>query len=199
MLLRLLALTALLIFSHSAHAARLALVIGNDAYSHVDKLQNARNDARLMAQTLREAKFEVTTLENQDSKNLFRAIEAFGKRVQSGDEVVFFFAGHGVQINNDAVLLPIDIKAESDKQVLREGLQLSDVQEALKDAKVSLLVIDACRDNPFPKQGTRSIGGLRGLIAPEVRGQAVIMSAGRNQKSLRSGAGHRGQQQLIHP
>ena len=168
----------------TAHAARLALVIGNDSYTYVDKLQNARDDARLMAQTLRDAQFEVTTLENQDSKNLFRALETFGKRVQSGDEVVFFFAGHGVQINNDAVLLPTDIRAESDKQVLREGLQLSDVQDALKDAKVSLLVIDACRDNPFPKQGTRSIGGSRGLIAPEVRGQAVILSAGRNQKAL---------------
>jgi formylglycine-generating enzyme required for sulfatase activity len=173
-----------LISISSAQAARLALVIGNDAYSHVDKLANARNDARLMAQTLREAQFEVTMLENQDGKSLFRALETFGKRVQSGDEVVFFFAGHGVQINNDAVLLPTDIRAESDKQVLREGLQLSDVQDALKDAKVSLLVIDACRDNPFPKVGTRSIGGTRGLIAPEVRGQAVILSAGRNQKAL---------------
>ena len=167
-----------------AQAARLALVIGNDSYTQVAVLKNARNDARLMAQTLRDAKFDVRLLENADGKNLWRAVEALGKRIQSGDEVVFFFSGHGVQIEGDAVLLPVDIKAESDKQVLREGLRLLDVQDEFKNAKVSLLVIDACRDNPFPKQGTRTIGGGRGLLVPEVKGQAIIMSAGRGQKAL---------------
>jgi Caspase domain len=167
-----------------AYAARIALVVGNDAYTHVTQLKNAGNDAKLMAQTLRDAKFDVTYVANVDRINLWRAIETLGKKIQSGDEVVFFFAGHGVQIEGDAVLLPVDIKPESDKQVLREGLRLLDVQDELKNAKISLLVIDACRDNPFPKQGTRSIGGNRGLVAPEVKGQAIIMAAGRNQKAL---------------
>lgn len=188
----LLALILLLIilFGTSKHcyaqaSKRLALVIGNDQYKKVEALKNARNDARLVAATLKAAKFEVTLVEDADRTKLFGAIESFGRRVAKGDDVVFFYAGHGVQIGANSVLLPVDIVAESERQVERDGVPLVDVQDALKDARVSILVIDACRDNPFPKQGTRSVGGTRGLIPPEAaNGQAIIMSAGRNQKAL---------------
>lgn len=166
---------------------RLALVIGNDQYKKVEVLKNARNDARLVAATLKAAKFEVTIVEDANRAKLFGAIEAFGRRISRGDEVVFFYAGHGVQIGSNSVLLPVDITAESERQVERDGVPLVDVQDALKDARVSILVIDACRDNPFPRQGTRSMGGTRGLIPPEAaNGQAIIMSAGRNQKAMDS-------------
>jgi Caspase domain len=170
---------------HTAQAARLALVVGNDSYAHVSKLQNARNDAKLMASTLKDAGFDVTYAEDADRTALWRVIETLGKRINKGDEVVFFFAGHGVQIGTNPVLLPIDIKAESDRQVERDGVPLFDVQDSLKAAKVSLLIIDACRDNPFPKVGTRHVGSTRGLVPPDTaEGQAIILSAGRNQKAL---------------
>ena len=178
-------LASLLMGLPTAHAARLALVVGNDAYTHVSKLQNARNDARLMAATLKDAGFEVSYAENADRNTLWRVVESLGKRINKGDEVVFFFAGHGVQIGSNPVLLPTDIKAESDRQVERDGVPLFDIQDALKAARVSLLIIDACRDNPFPKVGTRTVGGSRGLAPPDpAEGQAIIMSAGRNQKAL---------------
>ena len=166
-------------------ADRLALVIGNDAYKNVDALRNARNDAKLMATTLREAKFDVTAVENLDRTRLWAEIDRFKNRIKKGDEVVFYFAGHGVQIGSNQLLLPIDITAQNDRQVERDGVPLIDIQEALKDARTAVFVIDACRENPFPKQGTRSIGGTRGLIPPDVTsGQIVILSAGRNQKAL---------------
>lgn len=181
----LLLLSISVVLAPTAHAARLALVVGNDNYTHVSKLQNARNDAKLMSATLKEAGFDVSYAENVDRNALWRVIETLGRRINKGDEVVFFFAGHGVQIGSNPVLLPTDIKAESDRQVERDGVPLFDVQDALKAAKVSLLIIDACRDNPFPKVGTRSVGASRGLTPPDAaEGQAIIMSAGRNQKAL---------------
>lgn len=167
---------------------RLALVIGNDGYRKVTPLENARNDARLMTATLKKAGFDVTQLADLGRDAMWGAIDTFKNRIQKGDEVVFYYAGHGVQINSNQLLLPIDIAAVNDSQVQRDGVSLVEVQDALKDARFALLVVDACRDNPFPKTGTRSIGeGTRGLIPPEpVTGQIIMMSAGRNQRALDS-------------
>ncbi len=166
---------------------RLALVIGNDAYKNVDPLTNARNDARLFASVLKRAGFSVTTVLDVGRDGFWAAVDTFKGRINKGDEVVFYYAGHGVQIASNQLLLPVDIKAQNDGQVQRDGVSLVDVQDALKDARFAMFVIDACRDNPFPKQGTRSIGTTRGLLPPEpATGQVIIMSAGRNQKALDS-------------
>ena len=171
-----------------ATSKRLALVIGNDAYKNVDVLKNARNDARLMAATLKKAGFDVTQVVNMGRDGMWSSIDTFKGRINKGDEVVFYYAGHGVQINSNQLLLPVDISTVNDSQVQRDAVSLVDVQDALKDARFALLVIDACRDNPFPKTGGRSIGGgTRGLLPPEpVTGQVIVMSAGRNQKALDS-------------
>ncbi len=185
---------ASLLLALPAQAARLALVIGNDNYQQVSTLNNAGNDAKLMASALRSAGFDVSDHFNLDRNHLFEAIDGFQKRLGKGDEVVFYFSGHGVQVENDPMLLPTDIQANDEKKLKREALPLLYVQDALKDARVSLLVIDACRDNPFPKQGTRTIGDTRGLRPPDVvKGQAIIMSAGRNQKALDSVPGESSQ------
>ena len=96
---------------------------------------------------------------------MWSSIDIFKGRINKGDEVVFYFAGHGVQINSNQLLLPIDISAVNDNQVQRDSVSLVDVQDALKDA--------------------RSIGGgTRWLFPPElVTGQVIVMSAGRNQKA----------------
>jgi uncharacterized caspase-like protein len=168
-----------------AQGARLALVIGNDAYKQVEPLKNARNDARLMVGVLKKAGFEVNSANDLTRDGLWNTIDTFKSRIQKGDEVVFYFAGHGVQINSNQLLLPVDIAAKSDAQVQRDGVPLIDIQDALKDARFALLLIDACRDNPFPKTGTRGIGGTRGLERAEPStGQIIMMSAGRNQKAL---------------
>jgi hypothetical protein len=183
----LLALAALAPVQAQAQGNRLALVIGNDTYLSVSRLTNARNDARLMAAALRDASFDVTEVSDLDLRRMWRAIEAFQARIRKGDDVVFFYAGHGVQIGSDPVLLPVDIVAESDTQVLREAVPLARVQDMFKDARLALLVIDACRDNPFPPKGTRSLGATRGLAGIEAAdGTAIIMSASRGQRALDS-------------
>lgn len=168
-----------------AHAARFALVIGNDQYQAVDKLKNARNDATLMAGVLKKAGFDVTQASDLGRERLWSTIDTFKARLGKGDEVVFYFAGHGVQIGSNQLLLPTDIKALNESQVQRDGVPLVDIQDALKDARVAVFIIDACRDNPFPKVGTRSLGATRGLLPPEPStGQIIMLSAGRNQKAL---------------
>ncbi len=170
-----------------AHAARLALVIGNDQYSNIERLKNAKNDAKLISGVLQKAGFEVTQASDLGREQFWKAIDNFKGRINKGDEVVFYFAGHGVQIGANQLLLATDIKGQNEAEVQRDGVPLVDVQEALKDARIAVLIIDACRDNPFPKQGTRSVGGTRGLSPPEPStGQIIMMSAGRNQKALDS-------------
>jgi formylglycine-generating enzyme required for sulfatase activity len=171
----------------SANAKRVALVIGNDQYQTIAKLSNARNDASLIASVLTKAGFAVTQANDLGRERLWSTIDAFKAGVNKGDEVVFYFAGHGVQIGPAQLLLATDINSRTEAQLQRDGVPLVDVQDALKDARVAIFIIDACRDNPFPKQGLRSLGATRGLLPPEPSaGQIIMMSAGRNQKALDS-------------
>jgi hypothetical protein len=177
-------------FCLPSQAARLALVIGNDAYRQIEPLNNARNDARLIAATLKDAGFEFDRVhENLDRKDMLRAINAFKARITKADDVVFFYAGHGIQIGRQSpVLLPVDITQENDDQILQDGVQLSTVQSALEGAGFALLVIDACRDNPFPRKsdGTRGLARQTGLelIQQPLVGSMVVMSAGSGEKAL---------------
>jgi len=105
--------------------------------------------------------------------------------VQGGDEVLFFFAGHGVQLGATNYLLPIDLAGNSEAQVRDEAIQLQRVLDDMSDrkAKFTLAMIDACRDNPFKSSG-RAIGG-RGLApTTAATGQMVIFSAGTGQQAL---------------
>ncbi len=172
-----------------AQAARLALVVGNDTYAHVSSLTNARNDAQLMARTLEDAGFEVVggVRTNLDRKSMWFAVDQLQRRMHKGDDVVFYYAGHGVQIRANPMLLPVDIDADSDAQVLRDGINLIDIQDAFKEARFALLIIDACRNNPFPPRpgATRGIGESRGLAPIEpAEGTAILMSASRGQTAL---------------
>ena len=174
--------------SFSQSPKRFALVIGNDSYRTVEPLKNARNDARAFAQTMRDAKFEVTAQDDLSREQFWGVIDKVKARMNKGDELVFYFAGHGVQIGANQYLLPVDIPVpDSDRQVERSAIPLVEVLDSFSDARVSVFIIDACRDNPFPKRLTRSVGGTRGLSRPEpTSGQIVILSAGRDQKALDS-------------
>lgn len=113
------------------------------------------------------------------------AIRNFANAVQGGDEVMFFFAGHGVQLGATNYLLPTDIVGDNEGQVRDEAIQLQRVLDDMseKKAKFTLAMIDACRDNPFKTSG-RAIGG-RGLApTTAATGQMVIFSAGTGQQAL---------------
>ncbi len=166
-------------------AQRRALVIGNDSYRHVAPLANAREDARSIAQGLTQVGYQVTLKLDLNEKDMKIALRNFKAQVEGGDEVLIFYAGHGVQIGAANYLLPIDITGESEEQIKDDGIQLQRILDDMSERKTkfTLAMIDACRDNPFKKSG-RALGG-RGLSpTTAATGQMVIFSAGAGQQAL---------------
>ncbi len=175
-----------MLFCLQVQAKRVALVIGNDNYISVSKLQKAGNDATAMARELKNAGFAVQLHQNLNYRATVRAVESFTYGIQGGDEVVVFYAGHGVQIKNGSYLLPTDIEVNSESEVEKTAYDLLTLTEKLAEAKpaFSLVIVDACRDNPLKSKG-RSIGNARGLSAIEApKGQMIVYSASRGQQAL---------------
>lgn len=178
----------LAISSHSwSSGQRLALVFGNDRYTSVSTLQTAREDARAIAAKLSAAGYKATLRLDASHKEMKAAIRAFSEQVEGGDEVVVFFAGHGIQIGGLNYLLPVDIEAVSEAQVKDDSIPLQRILDDMSDhrAKFTLAIIDACRDNPFQGRG-RSIGGSTRGLAPTTAatGQIIVFSAGAGQQAL---------------
>ena len=176
----------LLAYGHAANAKRIALVIGNDNYQFVGKLEKAGNDAVAMGRELTAAGFSVRVEKNVPYRTLIKAVNSFASGIEKGDEVVFFYAGHGVQIKAGSYILPVDIEAESEAEVEKTALALDELISILGEAQAAyaLVIVDACRDNPL-KSRSRSFSGTRGLTPVEpVKGQLVVYSAARGQQAL---------------
>src|SRR3954469_14709564 len=193
---RLLAVTSLAIciaaFAAPAHAEkRVALVVGNNDYRNVPKLQKAVNDARTMGDTLKQLGFTVMVAENQNRQAFSQTLLAFDRSVEAGDTAFFFYAGHGFEIAGQNFLLPTDVPAatEGQEELVRDASVLADrIIERLQNRKVrtAILVFDACRNNPFERAGTRAVAGGGGL-APMTQlpeGVFSIFSAGPRQTAL---------------
>jgi formylglycine-generating enzyme required for sulfatase activity len=183
-----LALAALaLVWLPAAHAARLALVIGNAGYVSAGALKNPISDAQLMRDTLAKAGYNVTFKKNLGRHAMWDAIDEFRARISKGDEVIFYYAGHGAQVGSNPILLPIDIVAENMDQVDRDSVRLFEVQAAFQDAKVALFIIDACRNNPFGDTGNkRLLSSFAAAQAPTetMPGNAIIMAASHGETAL---------------
>jgi hypothetical protein len=168
-------------------ARRFALVIGNDRYSNIPSLRNARADATAVADALRESGFDVMARYDLDERSLRAAVREFMARLSGGDEAVFFYAGHGVQLGAANYLLPTDMAPDDEARVRDESLPLQRVLDDLTERRVrfSLAIIDACRNNPFPADRERSIRTGRGLAPTSpATGQMVMFSAGVGQTAL---------------
>ena len=183
---------ALSLFAAPALAEkRIALVIGNNDYRNVPKLQKAVNDARTMGDVLKQLGFTVMVAENQTRQAFSQTLLAFDKAVEPGDTAFFFFAGHGFEIAGQNFLLPTDVPAatEGQEELVRDSSVLADrIIERLqnKKARTAILVFDACRNNPFERTGTRAVAGGGGL-APMTQlpeGVFSIFSAGPRQTAL---------------
>jgi len=120
-------------------------------------------------------------------KEMKAALRGFKTQVEAGDEVAFFYAGHGVQLANSNYLVPVDVAGEGEEQMKDEGISLQRILDDMseKKAKFTLAMIDACRDNPFKTNG-RAIGGNGRGLAPTTAatGQMVVFSAGTGQQAL---------------
>ena len=175
----------LVLSSFPVAAKRLALVIGNDNYVTVTKLKKAGNDATSMAAELRNAGFEVTLHKDLTYRGMVKAVDAFTVAITGGDEVIVFFAGHGLQLKSGNYLLPIDIEPNSTSEVEKTAYSLDELKDKLSDAKpsFSLVIADACRA-PLENK-SRSISTSRGLSPVEpAKGQMVVYSASRGQEAL---------------
>jgi uncharacterized caspase-like protein len=177
--------------SPAGAAKRVALVVGNNDYRFVPKLQKAVNDARTMGDTLRKLGFNVMVAENQNRQQFSQTLLAFDNALEAGDTAFFFYAGHGFEIGGQNYLLPTDVPAatEGQEELVRDASVLADrIVERLQNKKVrtSILVFDACRNNPFERSGTRAVAGDGGL-APMTQmpeGVFLIFSAGYKQTAL---------------
>jgi len=170
---------------------RVALVIGNNDYKNVPKLQKAVNDARTMGETLKRLGFTVMVAENQNRQQFSQSLLAFDNAVGPGDTAFFFYAGHGFEIAGQNYLLPTDVPAatEGQEDLVRDASVLADrIVERLQNRQVrtSILVFDACRNNPFERSGTRAVAGGGGLapMAQLPEGVFSIFSAGYRQTAL---------------
>ena len=183
---------ACMALSAPAHAEkRVALVIGNNDYKNVPKLQKAVNDARTMGDTLKQLGFSVMVAENQNRQQFSQTLLAFDNAVAAGDTAFFFYAGHGFEIAGQNYLLPTDVPAatEGQEELVRDASVLADrIVERLQNKKVctSILVFDACRNNPFERSGTRAVAGGGGLapMAQLPEGVFSVFSAGYKQTAL---------------
>jgi TPR repeat protein len=169
---------------------RHAFVVGIDTYTELTHLQRARNDATAIGEAFTRAGFRTELVLDPDERTMLSALSTFAAGLNPGDEVAFFFAGHGVEIDGRNYLLPADIPLVGPGQELivsRQAVPVSDVIASFnaRGVRLSLLILDACRDNPFEAQGTRSLGRNRGLgdeIPPE--GTFILFSAGAGQSAL---------------
>ena len=171
---------------------RVALLVGNNAYQNVPALKTAINDARTLASVLRKLNFLVFVAENQSRHSMSEALLAFDKVIEPGDMAFFFFAGHGFEIRGQNYLLPTDVPAasEGEEELVRDaGFPADRIIERLqtRGARTAILVLDACRNNPFERRGARGVAGTGGL-APmtPVEGVFVLFSAGAKQSALDS-------------
>lgn len=144
------AAAALLVLSavSPAQACRLALVVGNADYSF-GRLRNPVNDATDMAQALDDVGFRVTTVTDVDKERFARQVERFCQTIRQDDVAMFYYAGHAVQINNRNYLLGTDSGLSENVSIERIGLDLQDIMNRMATADMSIVVLDACRVNPY--------------------------------------------------
>ncbi len=170
--------------------SRLALVVGIDNYDNVTPLQKANNDATAVSETLASVGFKVTRVLDADRRSLNRAVSHFSAEIRPGDEVVFYFAGHGIEVNGRNYLLPADVPSAlpgDEEFVVSESIAADRVLSGFRarGARVTLLILDACRNNPFPTNAQRSLGGASGLARMDPpEGSFILFSAGSGQTAL---------------
>jgi uncharacterized caspase-like protein len=146
---------------------RLALVIGNGKYPTAP-LRNPPNDARAMAHALRNVGFDVVTHENLGQKEMRRAILEFGGRLVSGGVGLFYFSGHGLQVSGRNYMIPVDAVINAENEVEVEAVDVASVLARLETAKnrLNIVILDACRDNPFARSFKSTARGLASIDAP---------------------------------
>jgi tetratricopeptide (TPR) repeat protein len=148
---------------------RLALVIGNSDYQ-TSPLKNPRADAALMASTLRSVGFDVTEIIDADQTEMKQAMIDFGRKLRAGADVgLFYYAGHGVQALGKNYLIPVNASIAAEDEVAIQSVDLNDFLQTMETAgesRVNIVILDACRNNPFASSFRSASRGLSNVVAP---------------------------------
>ncbi|MBI3514838.1 MAG: caspase family protein [Proteobacteria bacterium] len=152
----------------TASDRRVALVIGNGAYQAGGALANPVNDARAMSAKLKKLGFDVVALENGTQKQMQRAIGQFSAKLGADAISLFYYAGHGMQVNGRNYLMPVDAEITVEQTVRLEAVDVDAVidQMSMAKSRVNLVILDACRNNPFERRFRSVAGGLASIEAP---------------------------------
>jgi TPR repeat protein len=195
---------ALVLFPFAAISAdRVALVIGMSDYQTVVKLDNTLNDARDISDTLEGIGFQVTTAFESSAAELRTLVDEFAFRAETADLALIYYAGHGVEVQGENFLIPVDADVKSNRDVQRQGVSLKQLLASVENArKMRIVILDSCRDNPFGDvldaaaleqtaaavEATRSMGSAGLAIPSPERGTLVAFAAKDGARAL-DGAG----------
>ncbi|MFD2853852.1 caspase family protein [Seohaeicola zhoushanensis] len=182
----------------SAAPDRVALVLGNGAYQTIEPLSNTRNDAQAMANTLSSIGFDVTLALDATSTQTFELLDEFAFRAETADLALIYYAGHGVEVQGENFLIPVDANVASNRDVQRQSVSLKQLLSAVERArKMRVVILDSCRNNPLgdlidlndtdtklqpTEDATRGVGGL--APADPDRGTLVAFAAKDGQVAL---------------
>src|SRR3981189_583587 len=184
---------AFLVSGNAAFAdKRVAFVVGNSAYKNVAPLPNPAIDAKSMAKLLRNVGFDVREGANPTRDKMTEKLLDFGKKAEGADVALFFYAGHGIAVNGVNYLLPVDADIKSEMDVkLGSAINIDlTLEQTMADAKVKLVFLDACRDNPFAgkiksNSATRSVSVASGLAEMKSgEGTLIAFATGPGQTAL---------------
>ena len=144
----------------------MALVIGNSAYKN-SPLANPVNDAKDMAATLRRLGFDVIEKTNASQKDMNLAIVHFGEKLRADTVALFFYAGHGMQVKGKNYVIPVDAQINSEATVRAMAVDVDTVMDQLAVSPMNIVILDACRNNPFERRFRSTSGGLAQMDAPK--------------------------------
>jgi TPR repeat protein len=165
-----------------ALARQVALVVGNSTYAHIGRLPNPENDAVDLAAALRRIGFEVTTELDADRVELTEALRAFTRRSAGADVSLVFYAGHGLEMDGINYLVPVDARLERDVDVRYETVTLDDLLVSTVGARLRLVILDACRNNPLARSMQRTVasrnvsGGSFGQLDEDLLGDETLVA-----------------------
>jgi hypothetical protein len=170
---------------------RVALVIGNAKYRK-SALLNPVNDARAMTRELRAAHFNVISVEDADLQKMTKAIDEFSRLIKKDGVALVFYAGHGMQVKGENFLIPVDADFREESEIAYKAINLGYILSKLEDAKsrVNIVMLDACRDNPFARSWRSGKGG--GLASVDAPAGTLIAYATAPGKTAADGAGANG-------
>jgi len=186
--------------SNSSAAAikgrRIALVIGNSNYKNAPALPNPQRDAELLSRTLKRIGFEVVELQTNLGRDaLTNALREFAQQAETADWAMVYYAGHGMEVGGINYLIPVDAKIAADRDIGFEAVALDQARNAVGRAKrLRLIVLDACRDNPFANQMKRTLtvasrSVTRGLASVEPEAGTLIVYAAKDGETAMDGNG----------